>query len=67
MSLNGISEAFVNATANEVQLRRLSLAMVALSVIYVPAAAAALTYGGSAGLVIANVANLGAWRLRADP
>ena len=54
MAINGVAEAFVNATATRTQLNSLASAMVALSLAYVPAAVLGLRLAGSAGLVLAN-------------
>ena len=54
MALNGLAEAFVNATASRAQLNALASAMVLLSLLYLPAAAVGLHTAGAAGLVLAN-------------
>ena len=58
MAVNGVAEAFVNATASQAELDALATAMMALAALYIPAAAAALRLGGSTGLVLANCANM---------
>ena len=54
MAINGVAEAFVNATASRTQLNSLASTMVVLSLAYVPAAALGLRLAGSTGLVLAN-------------
>ena len=58
MSTNGVSEAFVHATATPAALRALSAASAAFSAAYVALAVTGLGYLGVHGLVLANAANL---------
>ena len=58
MAINGIGEAYVNATATEAELTRLSRYMVLLAIVYLPAAALSLKFAGSVGLVLANALNM---------
>lgn len=58
MALNGLSEAFVHATATRPQLGALNRAMVGFSAVYVALALAGMLYGGSRGLIVANAANM---------
>ena len=58
MSINGVAEAFVTATASPAELNRLSRAMVVFAVIYLLLAAAGLHLAGSIGLVLANCLNM---------
>lgn len=58
MSVNGVAEAFVTATASPEELTRLSRAMVAFACVYLLAAAGGLRLGGSVGLVVANCVNM---------
>ena len=58
MSINGVAEAFVTATASASELARLSRAMVGFALVYLLLAAGGLHVGGSVGLVIANCLNM---------
>ena len=58
MAINGIGEAYVNATATEAELTKLSRYMVLLAIVYLPAAALSLKFAGSVGLVLANALNM---------
>ena len=58
IALNGVTEAFVHATATRDELQKLNVLLVALSVAYVPAAAVGLTTFGARGLIAANCANV---------
>ena len=58
IALNGVTEAFVHATATRDELQKLKVLLVALSVAYVPAAAVGLTTLGARGLIAANCANV---------
>ena len=58
MSVNGVAEAFVTATASPSELNRLSRAMVMFAVIYLLLAAVGLHLAGSVGLVLANCLNM---------
>lgn len=58
MAVNGVAEAFVNATASRAQLNSLASAMVGMSVLYVPAAALGFHSAGAVGLVLANCASM---------
>ena len=60
MAINGVGEAFVNATASPAELAALSRRLVALAAVYLPVAALALSYAGAIGLVAANALNMGA-------
>ena len=60
MAVNGVGEAYVNATASPTQLAALSKWMVVLACIYLPVAAFALRELGAPGLVLANALNMGA-------
>ena len=65
MAVNGVAEAFVNATASAEELTALSRAMVAFAAAYLLLAAAALRLAGSMGLVLANCLNMAARALYA--
>ena len=58
MSLNGLSEAFVHATATRAQLGALNRAILGFSVLYVALALHGMRALGSRGLLLANTANL---------
>ena len=58
MSLNGLSEAFVHATATRAQLGALNRAILGFSLLYVALALQGMRALGSRGLLLANTANL---------
>lgn len=58
MAVNGVSEAFVHATAHVSELPSINTAMVAISVAYIAMAGALLYAFGTVGLVLANCANM---------
>ena len=58
MALNGLSEAFVHATATRPQLGALNRVMVVFSAVYVALALGGMLYGGSRGLIVANTTNM---------
>ena len=57
MSLNGVSDAFVHATASQDELRTLGRMMVGFSAAYVATALAGLSALGPTGLILANCTN----------
>lgn len=58
MSLNGLSEAFVHATATRAQLGALNRAVLGFSLLYIALALHGMHALGSRGLLLANTANL---------
>ena len=58
MSLNGVGEAYVTASATPTQLSRLAQMQLVLAAIYLPTAAVALHVAGAPGLCLANTANM---------
>jgi oligosaccharide translocation protein RFT1 len=58
MAVNGVSEAFVHATADQTQLRVVSATMLAISAVYIVLASALLHTLGTVGLVVANCVNM---------
>tara|TARA_B100000513_G_scaffold182121_1_gene101463 strand:+ start:586 stop:2370 length:1785 start_codon:yes stop_codon:yes gene_type:complete len=58
MSLNGVSEAYVGATASQRELAYLSIASVGFTAVYLLSALAGLASFGLHGLMLANVLNM---------
>ena len=58
MSLNGVSEAYVSATASPRTLRRVAVAATGITLLFAIAAMVGVRLAGTYGLVLANVLNL---------